>query len=153
MKAIKKFQKQTFFIGLLTTNLVFMTFMTKQPLVHEKGRPRGRLSGRKCGDVDDYLSDHGIFVFRVKSRSLTIWRWCLRTWWVTEQAFSLLFLAWIRLWGLRPRQARCRQILPRLPSLLRLVHLQPPPSNLRRPLPQRNRMVAKLIIFCPTVNR
>ena len=59
MKAIKKFQKQTFFIGLLTTNLVFMTFMTKQPLVHEKGRPRGRLSGRKCGDVDDYLSEHG----------------------------------------------------------------------------------------------
>ena len=59
MKAIKKFQKQTFFIGLLTTNLVFMIFMTKQPLVHEEGRPRGRLSGRKCGDVDDYLSDHG----------------------------------------------------------------------------------------------
>ena len=60
MKAIKKFQKQTFFIGLLTTNLVFMIFMTKQPLVHEEGRPRGRLSGRKCGDVDDYLSEHGI---------------------------------------------------------------------------------------------
>ena len=36
-----------------------MTFMTKQLLVHEEGRPRGRLSGRKCGDVDDYLSEHG----------------------------------------------------------------------------------------------
>ena len=31
-------------------------------LVHEESRNRGRLSGRKCGDVDDYLSEHGILV-------------------------------------------------------------------------------------------
>ena len=33
--------------------------MSKQPLVYEGGRFGGRQSGRKCGDVDDYLSDHG----------------------------------------------------------------------------------------------
>ena len=33
--------------------------MSDQPLVHEGGRLGGRQSGRKCGDVDDYLSDHG----------------------------------------------------------------------------------------------
>ena len=34
--------------------------MSKQPPVCEGGRFGGRQSGRKCGDVDDYLSDHGI---------------------------------------------------------------------------------------------
>ena len=33
--------------------------MSKQPPVCEGGRFGGRQSGRKCGDVDDYLSDHG----------------------------------------------------------------------------------------------
>ena len=39
--------------------LVLLTLMSDQPLVHEGGRLEGRQSGRKCGDVDDYLSDHG----------------------------------------------------------------------------------------------
>ena len=39
--------------------LVLLTLMSDQPLVHEGGRLGGRQSGRKCGDVDDYLSDHG----------------------------------------------------------------------------------------------
>ena len=34
--------------------------MSKQPPVREGGRFGGRQSGRKCGDVDDYLSEHGI---------------------------------------------------------------------------------------------
>ena len=33
--------------------------MSKLPPVREGGRFGGRQSGRKCGDVDDYLSDHG----------------------------------------------------------------------------------------------
>ena len=44
--------------------------MTKQLLVHEEGRPRGRLSGRKCGDVDDYLSEHGMSIKNQK-----LWSW------------------------------------------------------------------------------
>ena len=40
--------------------MVLLTLMSDQPLVHEGGRLGGRQSGRKCGDVDDYLSDHGI---------------------------------------------------------------------------------------------
>ena len=47
-----------------------MTLMSNQPLVHKGGRLRGRRSGRKCGDVDDYLSDHGknIGRFSVENR-------------------------------------------------------------------------------------
>ena len=33
--------------------------MSKQPPDCEGGRFGGRQSGRKCGDVDDYLSDYG----------------------------------------------------------------------------------------------
>ena len=36
--------------------------MSKQPLTHERGQFEGRQSGRKCGEVDDYLSDHGTSV-------------------------------------------------------------------------------------------
>ena len=43
----------------MTTTLVLSTLMSKQPPVCEGGRFGGRQSGRKCGDVDDYLSDHG----------------------------------------------------------------------------------------------
>ena len=39
--------------------MVLLTLMSDQPIVHEGGRLGGRQSGRKCGDVDDYLSDHG----------------------------------------------------------------------------------------------
>jgi len=78
MKAIIKFQKQTFFISPLTTNLVFMTFMTKQLLVHEEGRPRGRLSGRKCGDVDDYLSEHGRH-FDKKWQEIIYFKSCIKS--------------------------------------------------------------------------
>ena len=45
----------------MTTTLVLSTLMSKQPPVCEGGRFGGRQSGRKCGDVDDYLSDHGTF--------------------------------------------------------------------------------------------
>ena len=40
--------------------LVLLTLMSDQPLVHDLCRLRGRQSGRKCGDVYDYLSDHGM---------------------------------------------------------------------------------------------
>ena len=43
----------------MATILVLLTLMSNQPLVHKGGRLRGRQSGRKCGDVDDYLSEHG----------------------------------------------------------------------------------------------
>ena len=33
--------------------------MSKQPPVCEGGRFGGRQSGRKCGDVDESMSDHG----------------------------------------------------------------------------------------------
>ena len=38
--------------------------MSKQPPVCEGGRFGGRQSGRKCGDVDDYLSDYGTLLLR-----------------------------------------------------------------------------------------
>ena len=36
-----------------------MTFMAKQPLVHENGFIGGHHSLRKFGYVDEYLSEHG----------------------------------------------------------------------------------------------
>ena len=38
---------------------VRLTLMTKQLLIHEVGRLGGRQRGRKCGEVDDFLSEHG----------------------------------------------------------------------------------------------
>ena len=42
--------------------LVLLTLMSDQPYVHEGGRLGGRQSGRKCGDVDESMSNHGTFV-------------------------------------------------------------------------------------------
>ena len=56
MKAIAKFQKHA---TAQTTTWVLSTLMSKQPPVCEGGCFEGCQSGRKCGDVDDYLSDHG----------------------------------------------------------------------------------------------
>ena len=57
-----KFSKANYFFSPLATILVLVTLLSNQPLVHKGGRPRGRQSGRKCGDVDDYLSDHGTWL-------------------------------------------------------------------------------------------
>ena len=43
----------------MTTTLVLLTLMSNQPLVREGGRFEGRQSGRKCGDVDESMSNHG----------------------------------------------------------------------------------------------
>ena len=37
-----------------------MTLNTNQPPIHEGGCFRGRQSGRKCGDVDESMSDYGM---------------------------------------------------------------------------------------------
>ena len=47
------------FVSPLTTTLVLSTWMSKQPPVCEGGRFGGRQSGRKCGDVDESMSDYG----------------------------------------------------------------------------------------------
>ena len=52
----------------MATILVLLTLMSNQPLVHKGGRLRGRQSGRKCGDVDESMSDHGTYLFFRKER-------------------------------------------------------------------------------------
>ena len=46
----------------LASTLVLLSLMSKQPHVHEGGRFGGRQSGRKCGDVDESMSDYGMYI-------------------------------------------------------------------------------------------
>ena len=65
--------------------------MSKQPHVREGGRFRGRQSGRKCGDVDESMSDHGssisVFsysefhqIFQLESQAKINYRRMPQTW-------------------------------------------------------------------------
>ena len=58
-KSYYKILKACHFVSPLTTTLVLMTLMSKQPSVLKGGHFKGRKSGRKCGDVDESMSNHG----------------------------------------------------------------------------------------------
>ena len=67
-KSYHKILKACYFVSALTTIFVLLTLVSNQPPVHEGGRFRGRQSGRKCGDVDESMSDHGTYLFFRKER-------------------------------------------------------------------------------------
>ena len=50
----------------MTTTFVLLTMISNQPPIHEGGRFRGHQSGRKCGDVDESMSDHAMSIVVAK---------------------------------------------------------------------------------------
>ena len=58
-KSYHKILKACYFVSPLTTTLVLLTLISQLPPVLRRGRFKGRQSGRKCGDVDESMSDHG----------------------------------------------------------------------------------------------